>query len=89
MEIGNSPPAKNTNNTQWIVIGANLLIMVMYNLYFGSQPDHMVIIVVAILIGLHAVICLIMAIFVWRKAFLLSALLVLLIGFSTCLLTFS
>ncbi|WP_439697360.1 hypothetical protein ACFGVS_02855 [Mucilaginibacter sp. AW1-7] len=72
-----------------IIIGINLAVLAAYTIYFGVNKEELIIIGEAFFIAVQIIICLIAAIFVYRKEFLLSALVVLLIGFSTCLAVFS
>ncbi len=74
---------------QMIIAGINLLVLVAYTIYFRAQKDEFIIIGEAFLIVIQIIICLVTAIFVYRKEFLLSAALVLLIGFSTCWVVFT
>ncbi|SDD92371.1 hypothetical protein SAMN05216464_10353 [Mucilaginibacter pineti] len=74
---------------QMIIAGTNLLVLIAYTIYFHTQKDELIIIGEAFLIVIQIIICLVTAIFVYRKEFLLSAALVLLIGFSTCWVVFT
>jgi len=72
----------------WI-IGINLLILFAYSTLIklgGKSPDGGLAILIgtASFIAIQIVICLGASIFVYTKEFLLSALIVLLVGFSTC-----
>ncbi|MEO6632451.1 MAG: hypothetical protein ABIN13_12030 [Mucilaginibacter sp.] len=81
---------ENTPNTKIIVVAINLVILAGYTVYFRtSSQDSLNIIVEAFAIGFHVIGCLLIAIFIYRKEFLLSALVVLLIGFSSCWMVFS
>ena len=73
-----------------IIIGINLAVLAAYTIYNSFHRDHDGYIVIgeAFLIAIQIIICLITAIFVCRKEFLLSALVVLLIGFSSCWVVF-
>jgi hypothetical protein len=76
---------KTNQRAGFWIIGINLLVLIGYTVYFDvvdKNPYN--IIGVAMLNAIQFVICLITAIFVYRKEFLLSAGLILLIGFSTC-----
>lgn len=69
------------------IVLTNLLIMVSYTLLFRlSGRDG--IYQGALLLALHIICCLIIAPFASGKAFLLSALTLLLLGFSTCYLAY-
>jgi len=73
-----------------IIVAINLAILVAYTIYFKrSSKDSLIIISQAIAIGFHVIACLLLAIVVYRKEFLLSALVILLIGFSSCWIVFS
>jgi hypothetical protein len=77
---------KEPSNQNMLIIGANLIALIAYTIYFRAhgKNDEFAFIGVAFFMALQIIICLIAAIFICRKEFLLSALLVLLIGFSTC-----
>lgn len=80
---------KNIKRAGFWVIGINLLVLIGYTVYFDvvdKNPYNFI--GVAILNGIQFAICLITAIFVYRKEFLLSAGIILLIGFSTCAIVF-
>ncbi len=83
----NQNPEKNQ---KIIIIGVNLAVLAAYTIYNSVHRDHDGYIVIgeAFFIAVQIIICLITAIFVCRKEFLLSALVVLLIGFSTCWVVF-
>lgn len=87
MEELNSKPK---GDPKYVIVGINIAIMVAYTVYLRFvDQGHLNAIVVAILIAAHFVLCLVLAIFGFRREFLLSAAMVLVIGFSTCLLVFS
>jgi len=71
------------------IIGINLAVLAAYTIYFGVNNDSEMVIAEAFFIAIQIIICLITAIFVYRKEFLLSALVILLIGFSTCWAVFA
>lgn len=71
------------------IVGINLALMLIYTIVFKSMGDNYSIIEVAFLMVIHIVMCLITAIFFKPRAFLLRALAVLLIGFSTCWIAYS
>ncbi|TFF33615.1 hypothetical protein [Mucilaginibacter psychrotolerans] len=87
MEEANIKPHREP---KWVVVAINIAIMVAYTLYFrfGDQGQENII-AIAMLIVAQVVLCLILAIFVFSKEFLLSAAMVLVIGFSTCWLVFA
>jgi hypothetical protein len=81
---------RSWNSRKIFVVAINMAVMIAYTLYTRYvESGELNIILNAFFVGIHAVLCLILAIFVWRKEFLLSALLVLLIGFSTCWVIFT
>jgi len=81
---------ENTPNTKITIVAINLAILIAYTIYFRtSSTDSLTIILEAVAIGIHVITCLLLAIVVYRKEFLLSALVVLLIGFSSCWMVFS
>lgn len=71
-----------------LIYGGNLLLLIGYNVYCRSNYDQGLDFVIgyAVLIGLHLFVCLLLAAIFdkFRRAFVLSAIVVLLIGFSTC-----
>ncbi|RYU86558.1 hypothetical protein EWM62_18055 [Mucilaginibacter terrigena] len=77
-------PEKKKTKTHDIIIGVNMLILIIYTIALRINHDEYNFIVDAMLIALQVVLCLIIAIFTNARAFLLSAALVLLIGFATC-----
>ena len=67
----------------------NLLVLAVYTIYFrttyGSHyTEEYVFLIDAFCIGVHVLLCLVTAIFTRPREFLLSAGLVLVIGFATC-----
>ena len=73
-----------------IIVAINLAILVAYTIYFKtSSKDSLTIIPEAFAIGFHVIACILLAIVVYRKELLLSALVILLIGFSSCWMVFS
>lgn len=78
-----------TSNKSMLIVGINLAILAAYTIFLRINKEELIVLGEALLIAAQIIICLITAIFVQRKAFLLSALLVLLIGFSTCFAVFS
>lgn len=80
----------NRGNNKMIVAGINLLILMAYTVYFRKFAyEELIILAEAISIFIHVLLCLVLAIFVLRKEFLFSALIVLLIGFSSCWIVFT
>lgn len=71
------------------IVAINLALMIIYTIICKSTGDNYSIVGVAFFIVIQVVICLITAIFFKPRAFLLSALAVLLIGFSTCWIAYS
>jgi hypothetical protein len=80
---------RSKHDQKIIVIGINLAVLAAYTIYFGVNKDSEMAIAEAFFIAIQIIICLITAIFVYRKEFLLSALVILLIGFSTCWAVFA
>lgn len=81
---------ENQNKDKTMLIaGINIAIMLVYTLLiriFGGQYGALGL---ALVIAVHFVICLLISPFIYSKGFLLSALGVLLIGFSTCYLAYT
>jgi len=71
-------------NHKILIVGINLAVLAAYTIYFSINKEELIIIVEAFFIAIQIIICLVMAIAIYHKEFLLSALVVLLIGFSTC-----
>jgi hypothetical protein len=72
-----------------VIVGINIAVLIAYTIYFRFiERGQYNIIGVAFLVGIQVALCLILAIFIYHKEFLLSAALVLVIGFSTCWLAF-
>ncbi|MGF7074806.1 hypothetical protein ABIC84_002749 [Mucilaginibacter sp. 3215] len=81
---------KSPGSNKMMVVGINLAILAAYTIYFRwVVNEEFIIIAEAFVIFLHILLCLILAIFALRKEFLFSALVVLLIGFSSCWVVFS
>jgi hypothetical protein len=86
MEEANIKPQRQP---KWVVVTINIAVMVAYTVYFRFvDKGQYNFIAIAMLIAIHVLLCLVLAIFVFSKEFLLSAALVLVIGFSTCWLVF-
>ncbi|AMR32149.1 hypothetical protein A0256_12300 [Mucilaginibacter sp. PAMC 26640] len=83
--------AKKTNaNPKMVIVGLNILILLMYTIYFRFiAPAELNILADAVAIAFHITACLVLAIFIYRREFLLSAGLVLIIGFSTCMMAYT
>ncbi len=84
----NNFPVTKKDWTMWIV-GINLVLMLIYTILFRQTQESYPMWGAAFFMMIQIAICLITAIFFKRKAFLLSALAVLLIGFSTCWIAYS
>ena len=78
-------------NRNMIIVAINVGILIGYTIYTRmTSSDDESIIGLAFLIAGHFVLCMFLAIFPnYTKAFLLSALAVVLIGFSTCFMAYS
>lgn len=86
MEKQKKAPVSN----KMMVVGINLAILAAYTIFFRwVVNEELIILAEAVVIFLHVILCLILAIFALRKEFLFSALVVLLIGFSSCWVVFS
>ena len=71
------------------IVGINLGIMFVYTLTLRILSKNEGVFLVMFLLAAHFIICLFIAPFINGKAFLLSALAVLLIGFSTCFIAYT
>jgi len=80
-----------SSNKNMIVVGINMGLLIGYTLYIRLiSPDGESIIGLAFIIGFHFFLCLLLAIIPkYSKGFLLSALAVVLVGFSTCWIAYS
>jgi len=90
--------ADEKSNRNMIVVAINIALLVIYTLYIRlTSPDGESILAVALLIAFHFLLCAVIGIICaaivpakkYMNAFLLSALLVVLIGFSTCYLAYA
>jgi hypothetical protein len=85
-------PEEKTKNGKMVIVLINMIILVSYTLFVRlSAHDAYGIIPLAFIIFWHFAICGLTGL-LWEKfrpAFLLSALLVVLIGFSTCVIAFN
>ncbi len=84
----------NTDNKKkdgtMLIVAINIIIMIAYTLYIRlSDHGGDGAIVLGFLMLMHIALCLIISPFKFSKGFVLSALAVLLIGFSTCYLAYS
>jgi hypothetical protein len=68
-----------------LIIGTNMIIFMAYTLWVRSGRDNEFgFIAEAFFMAIHIVLCMVAAIIGYRRQFLISALVILLIGFSTC-----
>jgi hypothetical protein len=84
----------NTENQKkdgsMLIVAINVIIMIAYTLYIRmTDSSGNGIIALGFLLFMHITLCIIISPFKFSKGFLLSALAVLLIGFSTCYLAYS
>ena len=84
----------NTENQKkdrtMLIVAINVIIMIAYTLYIRmTDRGGDGIIVLALLLLVHITLCMIISPFKFSKGFVLSALAVLLIGFSTCYLAYT
>ncbi len=76
------------SSKNWVIVAANMIIFIGYMIYFFlNSHDLGGAILLAMAISLHCGLCLIISIFCYRHEFQLSGILVLLIGFSTCVVS--
>jgi len=85
---GNNIP-ENKKDWTMRIVGINLALMIIYTIVFRSMTGNYLALTAGFFMVIQIVICLLTAIFFKPRAFLLSALAVLLIGFSTCWIAFS
>ncbi|BAU53634.1 hypothetical protein MgSA37_01803 [Mucilaginibacter gotjawali] len=80
---------KKKDNTMLIVL-INIVVLIIYTIVLKSlmKGDYDILALFAV-IGTHFVICIITSIFYKTKAFLLSAAIIFLVGFSTCVYVFN
>jgi len=78
-------------NKNMPVVAINMAVLIGYTLYIRiTSPDGESVIGLAFIIAMHFMLCLFLAIIPkYSKGFLLSALAVVLVGFSTCWLAYS
>jgi hypothetical protein len=90
--------AEEKSNRNMIVVAINIAVLIVYTLYLRlTNSDGESILVVALLIAFHFLLCAVIGIICavivparkYMNGFLLSALAVVLIGFSTCYLAYS
>lgn len=75
------------SSKNWIIVAVNMLIFICYMIYFALNSHSLGgLILWAACILFHSVLCLLISIFGYRREFQLSGILVLLIGFSTCVI---
>ncbi|MFI5139659.1 MAG: hypothetical protein ACHQIM_17695 [Sphingobacteriales bacterium] len=83
---------KKKNNGTMLIVLINMIILISYTLFIRiSSKDAYAIIPLAFIILLHFLICLVLGA-AWerfRRAFFLSSLAIVLIGFSTCYIAFN
>jgi hypothetical protein len=86
------------DNRNMVVVAINIAILVLYTLYIRlTSPGGESVLIVALLIAFHFLLCAVIGIICaaivpakkYTNSFLLSALAVLLIGFSTCYLAYA
>ncbi len=70
------------SSVKWMIVGYNILTLVVYTLLFRLVDGG--IIMDCFVVGLHVLVCIIAAIAMKSWEWVLSAFLVLAIGFSTC-----
>ena len=80
----NKPVVENKPMNGMTIVGINLAILAVYTLLIKLTPDGGGFVLDAFLLLFHVVICIIMSIVKKSGSWLLSAFLVLAIGFSTC-----
>jgi hypothetical protein len=71
------------------IVGINVIVLIGYTLWARISAGNDGALMLAFLIAIHFFICLLIAPFVYSRGFVLSALAVLLIGFSTCYLAYT
>lgn len=78
-------------NKNMAVVAVNLGLLIGYTIYIRvTSPDGESVIGLAFIIAIHFILCLFLAFIPkYSKGFLLSALAVVLVGFSTCCLAYS
>jgi len=68
-----------------LIIGINMIVFLAYTLWVRSGRDNEFgFIAEAFFMAIHIILCMVAAIIGYRKQFLISALVILLVGFSTC-----
>jgi FtsH-binding integral membrane protein len=69
----------------WLIVAINMFIFICYMIYFAlNSQDLGGAILLAVCILLHFILCFFISAFCYKREFQLSGILVLLIGFSTC-----
>jgi hypothetical protein len=67
------------------IVGYNILVLVVYTVLCKFSSDLGGLVAEAFLIGIHVLVCIVMAIIKRSGIWLLAGILVLIIGFSTCI----
>jgi len=81
---GLPPEQPKRQNTGMKIVGYNMLALIIYTIMCKLIPDLGGLLLAAFLIAMHVFVCIIMTIVRKDWAWILSAFLVLVIGFSTC-----
>lgn len=85
----NDTPSQKKDKAM-LIVAINVAVMIAYTLYTRiTDRGGNGVIVIAFIMAIHVLLCLIISPFKFSKGFVLSALAVLLIGFSTCYLAYS
>jgi hypothetical protein len=85
----NDTPSQKKDKAM-LIVAINVAVMIAYTLYIRiTDSGGNGVIVLAFIMAIHVLLCLIISPFKFSKGFVLSALAVLLIGFSTCYLAYS
>jgi len=71
-----------------LIAGINITILIGYTVWIRAIEGNNNALALGLLIIFHIILCIIISPFIYSKGFLLSALLVLLVGFSTCYLVY-
>lgn len=67
-----------------LIAGVNIVILIVYTTWIRATGDNDGALTLGVILILHIILCVIISLFIYSKGFLLSALLVLLVGISTC-----
>ena len=84
-----SDEMNNKKDKTMMIVGVNLIIMISYTLIVRTTLGLDGAFLLALMLAFHFILCLLIAPFIHGKAFVLSSLAVLLIGFSTCYLAYT